>query len=67
MTTPEWRTIKALFSGFHAPTIRNLVLLVEAIIEKRTTNLNKLKDTLPDLLGGHPSATASNYGIPPLK
>ena len=61
MPTPEWKTIKALFAGFHTPTIRNLLLLVEAIIEKRTTNLNKLKDALPRLLEGHPSATASNY------
>lgn len=61
MTTLERTKVKELFAGFHIPTIRNLLLLVEAIIEKRTTNLNKLKDALPRLLEGHLSRVHSNY------
>lgn len=53
--------LKTVFVGFHLPTIKNLLLLVELIIEKRTTNLNKLKDAVPRLLENNLPATASNY------
>lgn len=34
---------------------------MELIIEKRTTNLNKLKDAVPRLLENNLPETASNY------
>jgi len=48
------------FVGFCLSTIKNLLLLVELIIEKRTLNLNKLKDAIPRLLENNLPETASN-------
>ena len=52
--------IKEYFKGFSLPTVKNLLLLVEAIIYKRTTNLNVLKDCVPILKGNQVEAS-SNY------
>ena len=44
MLQNDLNKIKEYFTGFSLPTIKNLLLMVGAIINSRTTNLNVIKD-----------------------
>lgn len=60
MLQNDLNKIKEYFTGFALPSIKNLLLIVEAIIISRTTNLNIIKDYVASLLGNK-ADPSSNY------
>ncbi|MFC0185958.1 hypothetical protein ACFSDG_00095 [Pseudarcicella hirudinis] len=49
------------FSDFGKSTIQNLFLVCNAVLKSRSTNLNVIKDYLPDLLQNQRTQQASHY------
>ncbi len=61
MRSPLYSKLTKLKGKYHSSTVRNVALVLSAILQTRSVNLNKLKDDLGNLLAKNHLQSESHY------